>query len=1337
MHEQRTAGPGPRDGLIVGIGASAGSLEVLDRFLDELPADSGMTLVVVQHLERRHPSVLAELLGKHTRMPVQQAEDGVRAQPDHVYVIPPNAVLTLARGVLRVAPAAETGLRTPIDAFLRSLAQDRGEGAVGIILSGAGTDGTAGLRAIKENGGLTLAQAPETARYDSMPQSAIAAGLVDFALPAEEMPARLQAYAASVTEARQKGNEAVDAQVTASLGAICEILQRHTGHDFSHYKRGTLLRRIRRRIQIQQAASVADYVRCLEENAAEVELLHGDLLIGVTQFLRDPEVFAALAEQVIPAIVENGDPGAPVRIWVPGCASGEEAYSIAILAREHAARIGSTRSVHVFATDIDGELLATARQGSYSDEIREHVSPERLERYFTREGSSFRVVRELRELCTFSEHSLIKDPPFSSLDLISCRNVLIYLAADLQRKLVPLFHYALRPGGYLLLGPSESLAGQPDLFVAVDKAHRLFRRNDPAVRPRVEFPLSGRSGPRANHPSQPGLQLAGPTSPHLFSQAFERMVLEEYAPACAVVNERGDILYVAGRMGRYLQVAVGVPSNSLFDLAQGSLRIELRTALAKAVKNRRKVVREDVCVEVDGRPHRLRLTVRPVPGLGADSGLFAVVLQEVGSIDEPETEEAVPAFSEQPIVEQLENELRTTRADLQSAMEDIESSNEELKSANEELISTNEELQSANEELQTSKEEMQSANDELHTKLQELDAAQSDLQHHYLGTQIATIFVDRELRIRKFTPAATRQFNVLEGDVGRPIRDLAPRFVEEDLLPDIQAVIRTETAVERRVHRADAAFLVRILPYRTLEGVTGAGVTFVDITDLDRAEEAERRYGKFLQLSSDAIFVWRLDGGVETWNRGAEELYGHGAGEALGHVPRELLQAVFPRPREEIEAALREHGRWKGEVLHRAKDGRMVTVSAQLQLLQSGDGVARVLESDRDITEHKQMEDGLRQAIAALRQAELNKDQFLAMLSHELRNPLTPIKHSLYVLDRVSPASEQAKQAHGIIGRQIGHMARLIDDLLDVTRIARGKIQLQREPLDLVDLVLRTVEDHRSAFVANGIELEVAVGDEAAQVLGDRTRLAQALGNLLSNAAKFTPSHGRTRITLERDAQAAQAIVRVRDTGAGVAANVLPHLFEPFVQGDGGLARTRGGLGLGLALVKGLVEMHGGTVAARSDGPDAGTEFTIRLPLQGGPVAVVPPCTRRPAHAPRRVLVIEDNLDAVHSLRQVLGLGGHQIEVAYNGPEGLSKAREFKPDVVLCDIGLPEMDGYAVARAFRADEALRATRLVALTGYALPADVARAQEAGFDQHLAKPPVMEKLEEVLATETAAG
>ncbi|HEX7836746.1 MAG TPA: chemotaxis protein CheB, partial [Kofleriaceae bacterium] len=800
--------------MFVGIGASAGALGALERLFSLLPASSGLVFVVVQHLERHHPSVLAELLGKHTQMPVRPAEDQARAQPNHVYIIPPNAVLTLERGVLRVARSEEAGLRTPIDAFFRSLGRDQGERAIGIVLSGAGSDGTAGLRVIKEHGGLTLAQSPETARYDSMPQSAIAAGLVDFALPVDEMPARILAHARRVADVQREAGKDFDEQVTAQLGAISEILKRQTGHDFAYYKPGTLLRRIRRRIQLLQAATVSDYVHHLEQDPVEVEQLHRDLLIGVTYFFRDAEVFTLLATDVIPKMFAE-DSRAPRRIWVAGCASGEEAYSIAILVREHLARIDSSRAVQIFATDIDSELLAKARLGRYPVRIDQQVSAERLARFFVREGDAYQVVKEVREMCTFSEHSLIRDPPFSSLDLISCRNVLIYLGADVQKKLVPLFHYALRPGGFLLLGPSESLAAHTELFTTVDKKCRLFRRNEAVVRPPLEFPLAGRTTPKPAQvrPEEPG----EPVSAQVFSHAFERMILEDYAPPSAVVNERGDILYLAGRSGRYLQVAAGRPTNNILDLAQGTLRVELRSALAKAIASRRRVVRSDIAVDLDDGIEHLRLTARPLPGVQPESGLYAIVLQTMGPASELEGDEEAVAAPEQPIIEQLENELRTTRANLQSAMQDLESSNEELKSTNEELISTNEELQSANEELQTSKEELQAANDELRTKVLELDAANSDLQYHFAGTSIITIFLDRELRILRCTPAASKLFNVLDSDLGRPFRDLAPRFVEEDVMGDIATVLRTEQGIERQVHRSDDPtwFLVRILPYRS------------------------------------------------------------------------------------------------------------------------------------------------------------------------------------------------------------------------------------------------------------------------------------------------------------------------------------------------------------------------------------------------------------------------------------------------------------------------------------------------------------------------------------------
>ncbi len=1207
----------PRQGFFVGIGASAGALEALERFFAHVPQDSGLCFVVVQHLERHHPSVLSELLGRYTRMPAEQAEDATRARPNHVYVIPPNSVLTLERGVFKVVKAAEAGLRSPIDAFLRSLAQDQGEAAAGVILSGTGTDGTAGLRAIREQGGLTLAQALETAKYESMPESVISAGLVDATLPVEEMPARVLAYAHHLAAIQRDKAERLDDEIAANLKTVCEFLLRHTGHDFSRYKEGTLVRRIGRRMRIQEASSVGEYVQRLKQEASEAESLVRDLSIGVTHFFRDAEVFEALETLCLPAILDDGNPGTPARLWVPGCASGEEAYSLAILMREHLARQQSTRAVQIFATDIDGELVATARHGRYSEEIREYVSPERLARFFVKEeGSketSFQVIKELRDMCTFSVHSLIKDPPFSSLDLVSCRNVLIYLRAELQKKLVPLFHFALRSGGYLLLGPSEDLAARDELFTRVDRQHRIFRRSDAVVRP-LELPLTGRAASRGMPHALPP-KAGSFLQPPILSQALERMIREEYAPPCVVVNERGEILYLSGRTSQYLQAREGAPTNNLLDQAHTSLRIELRLALAAAAKTRRAVVRSNVPLESEKAGGSLRhicLTVRPLPGLPLDAGLFAVVLE--GSEAVLEAEGAPPLERERLIIEQLEDELRTTRADLQSSAEELETSNEELKSANEELISTNEELQSANEELQSSREELQTINDELPEKVQALDVAQSDLQSHYASSQIATIFLDRDLRITRFTPAATTLFRLIESDVGRPIGDLAPRVHYERLLADAESVLRTEERIEQRVRASDRDtwFLLRILPYRTQKGdVAGIGMTFVDVTSLARAEEA------------------------------------------------------------------------------------------------------------------------LRQANLQLAEADRRKNEFLAVLSHELRNPLTPIRNSIYILERAAPGGDQAKRALAVIDRQAGQLAYLVDELLDVTRIIQNKIELQRQTLELNELLRATMEDQRSYFEKAEVHFELQPSPRPVFVNADGNRLAQVFGHLLQNAAKFTGRGGSTRVTISAEATTRQAVIQVADTGVGMAPEVIARLFHPSSRAESTLERNKGGLGLGLALVKGLVDLHGGDVTALSAGLGKGAEFVVRLPwtMEKAPV-------RQPRESAtqyrRRVLVIEDNHDAADSLREVLELGKHEVEVAYDGPEGIAKARELRPDVVLCDIGLPGLDGYAVARAFRADEALKGVYLVALSGYALPEDLQRASEAGFERHLAKPPSWEKIEQVLAS-----
>ena len=752
-HSERGGIPGGRPGatLVVGLGASAGGLEPLQEFLQHVPVASGLVFVVIQHLEPHHPSMLAELLARHTAMPVVEASDGLAPEPDHVYVIPPGTLLTIDKSVLHVL-ASESPSSSLIDAFFRSLAEDQGEHAVGVLFSGAGHDGTVGLRATKEHGGLTLAQPPETATHDSMLQSAIGAGLVDHVVPVAQMPAIIAEHAEHLT--KFDAAEDLGEQLAAHLGKICALIHQRTGHDFSRYKEGTLLRRIRRRLQVHRLTSIGAYLPFLETDAAEADGLVKDLLIGVTQFFRDPEAFQALAQQIIPRIVQGKSADAPIRIWVPGCASGEEAYSIAILLREHLDRLETRRFVQIFATDLDAAMLAEARHARYPMDIADQVSPERLARFFVRDPSNgsgraadFQAGKELREMCIFSEHSLIRDPPFSQLDLISCRNVLIYLSAELQKKLLPLFHYALRPGGFLFLGPSEGISGSPELFEPTDKRNRIFRRKETVNRPVVEFPLASRSAARASgaSPSPQGMLERRAQTPHeKIGAAFERTVLEEYAAPSAVINERGDVLFVAGPLSRHLQLPAGaLTTTNLLEAFRGNLRQELRMALRAAGDKRRKVVRKNISVESEDSTRRVHLTVRPMPAVEPGAGLFLVALQEMEPPEENGPEETGASEAAEPAVEQLENELRTTRAELKTTVEELESANEEMKSSNEELISTNEELQSANEEMQTSKEELQSLNEELETvntelrqKVDELGAANSDLQNLFVATEM-------------------------------------------------------------------------------------------------------------------------------------------------------------------------------------------------------------------------------------------------------------------------------------------------------------------------------------------------------------------------------------------------------------------------------------------------------------------------------------------------------------------------------------------------------------------------------------------------------------------------
>ena len=1297
-----------------------------------MPSDSGMAFVLVQHLDPHHPSLLPELLGKATRMSVAQATDETPVQPDHVYVIPPNASLTIERGVLRVQPVdGDGGPRLTIDRLFDSLAQDQGHNAVCVLFSGSGSDGTIGVRAVKEHGGMVMAQSPETAQHDPILRSAISTGLVDHVLPPAELADKLMEYATYLRRLRdQQGPEALVLATSDELTRICTILLHKTGHDFRRYKTPTLVRRIQRRMQVLQAATVTAYIERLRDGPSEADQLFRDLLIGVTHFFRDPEAFAVLANDVIPRLVDVATLDGTLRVWTPGCSTGEEAYSVAILLREQILRQDSRSRVQIFAGDIDDEALEFARNGRYAEGIAKHVTRERLERFFIRHDHVYQVAKEIREMCLFSVHNLIKDPPFSRLDLVVCRNLLIYLEADVQKYVNSLFHYALHPGGYLFLGPSENLVGPPELFRTVDRKHRIFQRGATVTRVIDTLPLAVTTRPPATRaPVAPVAPGAG-SGPQALVTALERVLLDRYAPAWVVINARAEALHFSARTGKYLEPATGAPSADVVEMARPGLRLDLRTAIHKAVRTGETVVHQNVLVETNGDTQRINLLVRPVTELGADAGLFLVVFQEVGPPQSRAEAAAGDAAAPSPVdsvIQQLESELRTTKDHLQASVEEVETSNEELKSANEELLATNEELQSANEELQTSKEELQSINEELETinaelngKVRELDQANSDLLNLFQATQIPTLFLDGALSIKRFTSTATHVFRLIDSDTGRPITDIAPRFTE-DLLPDMKEVLRTAAPREGQVHVGDesATYLVRMLPYRRADNTPdGLVVTFLDVTQLEAAQEQRARLAAIVASSHDAIVSRQFDGTITSWNEAAARLFGFSEREALG---RSYLDLIIPLDRrmevEQTDEVLRQGGRVAPfESTRLTKDGEPIAVLVAVSPVK--DAAGQLTGSSavfRDLTEINR--------IRGLQDEARHKDRFLATLSHELRGPLASLQVCFEVLHNQGTDVKRGKDALAIAARQLEHLSALVNELLDASRIASGMTSLQRSDQDMVDVVRTAAEDQRSSLEAAGIRLDLSLPSSPLWVYCDPRRVGQIVANLLVNAVKFTDRRGLVTLSLRRDDAKHMAVLSVRDDGVGIEPEMLTRLFEPYSQVDTGDRRPRGGLGLGLVLVRGLVTAHGGTVDARSEGRGRGAEFTVRLPLlDRSPETEAPPSVSSPDPGARRhrILIVEDDWDFAESLRSILEVAGHDIEVAADGERALTMAITFRPDVVLCDIGLPgKLDGNAVAAAIQKDPTYGTPHLIALSGYGQPSDRSRALAAGFDHHVTK------------------
>jgi chemotaxis methyl-accepting protein methylase/signal transduction histidine kinase/chemotaxis response regulator CheB len=1206
--EGDTAIPGAERFHVVGVGASAGGLESLERFFAKVPADTGMAFVVIQHLSPDFKSLMDELLARHTDLPICRAEDGMPVEPNAIYLIPPKKEMIISHGRLLLTDKdPKQSLTMPIDRFFRSLAQDQGDHAIGIILSGTGTDGSRGIRDIHEAGGLVICESRETAKFDGMPQAAIETGTVDQILAPEAIPTLLVEHAGR-TSSHSTDHGRYPPHDAARI--LFKLLNEECGIDFSHYKPNTVNRRIQRRLSIVGARGLNDYVERLRSDRDELNSLYKDLLIGVTRFFRDQEAFAKLAEVVVPELVRQAADDEEIRVWVAACATGEEAYSIAMLIHEQMEAAGRKPNLKVFATDVHRASLDFAAAGVYGRESLSDVAPERLSRYFDQKPDGFHVVPELRQIVVFAKHNLINDAPFTKLNLITCRNLLIYFDPAAQKRSLSLFHFGLKTGGILFLGASETPGHLQDEFDAIDAHWKIYRKCRDVRLADVRLPaFGGMINLVATKPNTPGPTSSVRGLPDVALVGAYDAMLDRFMPPGLLINERRELLHTFGGAERHLRIKPGRPSTDVLDMLGHELRTAVTGAVQRALKENAPVSYSAVRIKTEQGEQQLRVGVEPLVNPRSRSKQLLIVLEPLAPALAP-ANKAVPGDANmqqmsRERIEALETEVRYAKENLQATIEELETSNEELQAANEELVTSNEELQSTNEELQSVNEELYTVNAEYQKKISELSELTSDMDNLLASTDVGTIFLDQDLCIRKFTPQIASQFHFLPQDIGRPIDSFAHNIIHPGLIDDLRHVAATNQRREREVQDRQGNWqYLRMLPYRMKKKADGVVLTLYDISPIKKAQ-------------------------------------------------------------------------------------------------------------------------------AALGEAVRRRDQFLAMLSHELRNPLGAILHAANILCRRESEDESMREIGEVMCRQGEQMARLLDDLLDVSRITQDKMEMRKEPTSLSTIVEGAVESVRPQIEGCKLNFTVQNDHSSLHVNGDPVRLQQAIANLLVNAAKYTPPTGTVRLEVVRDG--AEAVIRVSDNGVGIAQDNLQNIFDLFVQCDQTLSRSKGGMGVGLTLVRSIVEQHKGSVTAHSDGPGHGSRFEIRLPL------LIEGLKRRTADRTGRasqpsdgstIVVVEDQEDNRRMLRALLELDGYRVFTAENGPKGLAAIEQHRPDIALIDIGLPGLTGYEVATQVRESLGNKQTYLVALTGYGQPEDVQAAFDAGFDNHIVKPFDAKKLAQIL-------
>jgi two-component system CheB/CheR fusion protein len=1311
---------------VVGIGASAGGLEALELLFDGLPPDTGMAFVIVQHLSPDFKSLMDELIRRHTEMAVFRVEDGMKIQSNAIYLLPAGKEMIIRHGCLLLTDKDPTETLTlPIDHFFRSLAQDCGRKAVAIVLSGSGSDGSRGVREVHNMGGTVIAQDPATAAFDSMPNAAEETGVVDISgSPAEISDALLRIVNHRMQRAASSDDE--PAVPEDGIKQILRVIRDAYGIDFTYYKPTTVMRRIERRVLLNRLTNLDAYVETISTDAHELNLLYRDLLIGVTEFFRDADAFQLLEEQVLPELILKLPPKQELRVWVAGCATGEEAYSLAMLIHERVTHMNRQVNARIFATDVHRTSLDFASAGIYDESAVRNISAARLDRYFTQTREGYKVSQELRNMVVFAPHNLIKDAPFTRLDLVSCRNLLIYLQPLAQKKALSLFHFSLKTGGVLCLGPSETTGELADEFDVISSHWRLYRKRRDIRLPadmRLPTGISATSVGRSSRASFPvrGLPLPTPTSStdRELIGMYEGL-LNDAMPASLVLDEGHRLVHSFGSVGSLLSIPAGRATSNGLDLLPTELRTVVVGAMQRVNRTGQPVSYSQVAVETRQGKRDVHVTVRNIASAYAGTTYTLIALDQSSSsqsatvIQQADRIEIDDVSRER--IDVLETELRHSRESLQATIEELEASNEELQATNEELVASNEELQSTNEELHSVNEELYTVNAEYQKKIGELSELTSDMDNLLNSTDVHTLFLDQELCIRKFTPQMAAEFNLIPADIGRRIDNFAHNISSDNLIDKISRVLATGLRHEEQVRGGRHQFLLRILPYRGGQHRKGVVLTLIDITD--QSESQIRFEGTF---DNAAVGIAHMD------LQGRWLLVNNRLCDILGYSRDELLQTTFQQLTfaDDLDADLEKYealkqgqtDRYSIEKRYIRKDGSLVWISLTVSLQRADNGDPQyAISIIQDISQRKEYESQLNAAIA-------QRDRFLATLSHELRNPLAAVRSSLAVLRHATASPQSREQAVEVVERQSEQMAKLLDDLLDVARITQDKIRFEMRPLDFCAVIRDATDAMRVTFAARDQHLAVSLPDHPVVVHGDETRLLQIAENLLTNAAKYTAAEGQIDVTLVENNNSCH--LSVTDTGIGIAPEMLEHIFNLFVQTGADLPRQEGGMGLGLTLVRSLVHAHDGTIEAFSEGHGKGSRFTVSLPVSHESVAedTSSRLLVRTATLTRdklRLALVEDNDDARVMLESLLTLEGFEVSSAADGEAGAELIIRKKPQVALVDIGLPKMDGYRVAQRIRKSADNNDIYLIALTGYGQTADIQKTEAAGFDAHITKP-----------------